>query len=94
MSALPPWIVGDIRSIPNDKDATQWELEPLTGIQSIEVPRYDLEVRTPFVYVSNRDCQVKDIVHHARLKQIFEKLVVDHTSASLNLDNKSTCLMV
>ncbi len=33
-------------------------------------------------------------MHHARLEQVLEELVIHHPTASLNLDNESTFLMV
>ena len=36
----------------------------------------------------------KNVVHHARLKQIFEELIIDNPAAGLDLNHETASLVV
>ncbi|MFQ5792196.1 MAG: hypothetical protein ACE5JI_17135, partial [Acidobacteriota bacterium] len=79
----------DTRSVPDDENAFEGQLQPLASVERFEKPDDSLKILRLPVHFANRDTEIVNVMHHARLKKILEELVVNHSPACFDLDNHS-----
>lgn len=80
-------------SVANDEYALQWQREPVACVQRLEEAADRIEVLavSPAAVVDLTDCdpEIGYIVHHARLEEILEELVVRDSTTGLYLENEA-----
>jgi hypothetical protein len=77
------------RSITDEEDALQRKLESSANVERFQKALHLREVIRPAIRVSHRYREVEDVVHHASLKNILQKLIVIDGSTGLDLKDPS-----
>src|ERR1041384_5064946 len=70
--------------IPNHQDALQRKRKTVAGVQRVEKSTNRLEVLVTAIDLPNCYGEILHFVHHTSLKEILQKLIVDHPSARFN----------
>ena len=84
---LMPESVRRTASITNEKDAIQRRLKPPANVERLKKTLNFGEIVRITIRVAHCYRKMKNIVHHARLKNILEKLIVVNGSACLDFKN-------
>jgi hypothetical protein len=82
-----PESVRSTGSITNEKDALQRKLKPPANVERFKKTLNFGEIVRIMIRVAHCYRKMKNIVHHARLKNILEKLIVVNGSACLDFKN-------
>ena len=84
---LMPESVRSTASITNEKDGLQRRLKPPANVERLKKTLNFGEIVRITIRVAHCYRKMKNIVHHARLKNILEKLIVVNGSACLDFKN-------
>jgi hypothetical protein len=68
------------------KDTTERKCEAPTRVESVKEPVDSLKVVLSLVTLPYSYHKVIDVVHHAGLKEMLQKVVVDNSPSGFNLD--------
>jgi hypothetical protein len=72
-------------SITNEQNALQWKLKSPADVERLKKTFDFSKIVGITIGVPNSDRKMKNVVHHARLEDIFEKLIVVDGSTCLDL---------
>ena len=75
--------------VTNEQDTLQWELKSPANVKCFKKTFDFGKIVGIAIRVANSYRKVKNVVHHARLKNVFKKLIVIHRSTRLDLENPS-----
>jgi len=73
--------------VTNEQNALQRKLKSPANVEGLKKIFDFSKIVGIAIRVANSDRKVKNVVHHARLKNIFEELIVVNRSTCLNLEN-------